>query len=76
MPVIFRIANIRFSIYSRDHNPPHVHINKPGCELVVDLRNLVIIYSVGFKPSQAFSLVRKVEEFQDDLLREWENYHE
>ena len=75
VPVIIQKKHIKFSVHAKDHNPPHVHINAAGAELIVNIRSFEVTSAVGFTMKQIRDLLEVVRDNQDLLLTEWENYH-
>ena len=75
VPVIFKKNNIKFCVYAKDHNPPHVHVTSPGATLVVDLITFEVIASSGFRMNQIQTLVETIKQKQNLLITEWNKYH-
>ena len=69
MPTVFKIDKLKFKIYSRDHNLPHVHVEK--AEAVFDLKTLRLIHSSGFEFAQIRQIQEHVRELQEYLLEIW-----
>jgi hypothetical protein len=71
MPWTFRIYGFVIGFYSGDHEPIHVHVKKAGCEAKVDLKDLKIIKSKGFKKHELNNVLKLVEKYQEVLERAW-----
>jgi hypothetical protein len=50
MPLVFEKDGFRFTFYSNDHRPIHVHVRKSGGEAIFDVEDGVELReSQGFK---------------------------
>lgn len=49
MPTLFIFFGFRFSFYSDDHEPIHVHVTKDGNEAKYNIEPFKQIYNHGFK---------------------------
>ena len=49
MPTIHRESGYRFYFYARDHEPPHIHVAKDGCEAKFLRRPVRILDNDGFR---------------------------
>ena len=47
MPTIVREAGFEVRIYTLDHSPPHVHVEKAGAILNIDLGTAQVMRIVG-----------------------------
>lgn len=76
MPTVMTLANgkIKVSIYFKDHNPPHVHVDAPGASAVFAIKTLAIIEANGFT-SKALRQIRKaLKAHQEYLMEAWNEY--
>ncbi len=48
MGEIFRFKNLKFKIWPKDHEPPHVHVHGPNAHAKVNVETLEIMKSSGF----------------------------
>lgn len=75
MPTIHRQNGLRFSIYTDDHEPAHVHVLGDG-QLKIIIRGdeglPLIIYAVGMKTSDRRRPTDVVLEKQDAFLARWD----
>ena len=62
-------------IYSRDHEPPHVHVWRAEAELIVSLNPIEIRENNGMSPSDVRKAITLVEDHQVKLLLEWRRFH-
>ena len=71
MPEISRFYGIVIRMYFADHNPPHIHAEYSGDEMVLDIRTLAVIS--GKLPARATGLVAEWSALhQAELLALWE----
>ena len=49
MPTIHRESGYRFYFYGQDHAPPHVHVERGGCEAKFLLVPVRLLGNDGFK---------------------------
>lgn len=78
MPTVLVVFGFRFVIYLNDHKPPHVHVKKAGCELVVELKTGKVIKNKGnlFKSSEIPGVVALVKKYEEILDARWREIHE
>jgi flagellin-specific chaperone FliS len=78
MPTVFRQDGFRFIIYLNDHEPAHVHIQKGGGEIKVNIASLgdiQVMKIVGMKNQEALKALKLVSQNQQFLLKKWEEIH-
>ena len=64
--------DIKFDVYTRDHNPPHVHAKYGKYEISISLLNYEVI--AGNIPGKNQNIaVKWVKENKDMLLNYWNN---
>lgn len=78
MPTVLVVLGFRFVIYLNDHNPPHVHVKKSGCELVVELGTGRVLKNKGnlFKLTEIPKIVALVKKNEYVLKSRWKEIHE
>jgi hypothetical protein len=80
MVVVHRAFGSRFSIYTRDHEPTHVHITGAGqakdqsAGLGRDGRP-ELVYSIGISRADLRRIMTEVVAEQARLLEEWKRTH-
>jgi hypothetical protein len=74
MPEVFRIGNLRFCMYFKDHAPPHIHVLKAGAEAQFNLLTLECIESRGFTQKALREIQRILSQVEEDLLEVWDDY--
>ena len=47
MPTVLREAGFEVRIYTFDHPPPHVHVEKAGASVKIDLATQLVVRIVG-----------------------------
>jgi len=75
MPTILRQDGFEVMIYTRDHEPPHVHVWRVGTELVINLEPLDLRENNGMLPNNARKAFDIVAYNQTDLLIAWRRLH-
>lgn len=66
------IKGIKFDVYTRDHNPPHVHAKYDKYEISISLIDFKVL--VGNIPEKNKNIAIKwVKKNKDMLLNEWNN---
>ena len=75
MPTVLRIHGFDVQIYTRDHEPPHVHCWKGNAELVIDLDPISIRENNGMKKGDARQALAIMVAHQQFLLTEWNKVH-
>lgn len=75
MPTSLRIGPYRFFFYSGDSvEPPHVHVQRDRYVAKFWLTPVRLQQSGGFRANELNRIQRMVEENQELLLREWDEY--
>ncbi len=75
MPTRLRIGPYRFFFYSGEGvEPPHVHIRRERFTAKFWLQPVRLARSGGFASVELSQIQRLVEENQQQLLREWNDY--
>lgn len=66
-------------IRTNDHTPPHTHVLKSGGEALFYLGSLTekpqLRENRGLTLKEAKEALKLVIEYQEDLLKKWEEYH-
>ena len=76
-PVVFVFESLKFKINANDHNPPHVHIEGHGTAVRIDLVTLDFMDDqTDFSQGTLDRIMDQVIKRKDELLEEWEKYHE
>jgi Domain of unknown function (DUF4160) len=78
MVTIHRAHGMRFTIYTTDHEPAHVHVIGDG-ELKVDLLGEdglpALVWNIGMKTSDRRRAMDVVRDKQADFIARWREIH-
>jgi hypothetical protein len=75
-PTIDVVHGLRVCIYTKDHEPPHVHVLNHDGEMRIDLLELSVSRAGGRMTAVAErAAVRLVRKNQMRYLREWNRIH-
>lgn len=75
MPTVYREKGYRFVIYTNDHHPPHVHVQKAGSEARVGIDPIEVLENWGYNQREIKTIVEIVAENQDTFIKAWNEYH-
>lgn len=62
-------------VYTDDHEPPHVHVKKDGCQVVIWLQPVRFGRNDGFKRGDLRKIKKLVIENKERCLEVWNEYH-
>lgn len=78
MPVVFRVAGLRFFFFSNEglpREPAHIHVKGSGSDAKIWLEpEISIADSYGFNSRQLADIIRIVSENRDRILRAWHEH--
>ena len=75
MPLVFEIDGFKFSFYSNDHRPIHVHVRKAGAEAIFDVEDHVQLReSHGFRVRDLARAEELAEEHRNRIIKEWHEH--
>lgn len=75
MPLVFEKDGFRFTFYSNDHRPIHVHVRKSGGEAIFDVEDGVELReSQGFKIKDLNKAQQLAEENRDLIIEKWNEH--
>ena len=75
MPTVLRDHGVEVRIYTRDHEPAHVHCWKDDAELVIELDPIGIRENNGMSQGNARRALAIVAAHQPFLMAEWRRIH-
>ena len=76
MPTIVREAGFEVRIYTSDHPPPHVHVEKAGAVLKIDLGTAHVMRIVGDISDRDVKRAEQiVAKHAAKLIRAWKELH-
>lgn len=76
MPEILRMFGIRFFIYSREHEPIHVHVKNADGKAKFDIlpEGVVLVKNEGMKPKDIKAAEMVLEENKELAIEKWNEY--
>ena len=76
MPTILREAGFEVRIYTLDHPPPHVHVQKAGAVLKMDLATAQVVRIVGAVSDRDVKRAEQIVAKHAVVLKEtWRKLH-
>ena len=78
MPTIVSFGHgaLKFKIYARDHDPPHVHAEAGGASLRIDLLTLEPLDDrTDFSRAAVRRIMELVRDYRDELMEAWDELH-
>ena len=73
-PTVYEVKSLKFVIYFRDHNPPHVHVKGRSAEAVFDLKTCECIENNGFSSRAINRIGGMITEKKQLFLEAWHDY--
>ncbi len=74
MPTVFRKDGYRFFFFSDEHLPKHIHIEKAGSYLRIDLENLNVTHRYNISQKEIKRVLAIVQKERENLLGAWDEY--
>jgi hypothetical protein len=75
MPKVFEKDGYKFSFYSNEHRPIHVHVRYGGGEAVFDIETEVQLReSYGLKVGELSKAQILAEEHRDAIIQKWHEF--
>jgi hypothetical protein len=74
MPTVLREKGYAFYFYSRENEPPHVHVDKGSGTLKIWLRDLSIASGRGMKLPEVRQALKIARVHHKMLLDAWDDY--
>ncbi len=76
MPEILRLFGLKFYIYTRDHEPPHVHVvSQDGEAKFIVADEVTLLENVKMKPKDVKLAESIIEDNKDLIKTSWKNIH-
>jgi hypothetical protein len=78
MVTVHRLGNLRFVIFSNDHEPAHVHVVGPASEAKIQLsgtNGLTLVWQHGFGRADLRRIMFEVRGQRDMLMKRWSDIH-
>jgi hypothetical protein len=75
MPKVFEKDGYRFSFYSNEHRPIHVHVRYGGGEAIFDVENEVELReSYGLKVGELSKAQLLAENNKETIIQKWHEF--
>lgn len=75
MPTLFIFFGFRFSFFSNDHEPIHIHVAKAGMSAKFNvLPDVMLIKNFGFKRAEIKMIEAIIEENKEVIITRWNEY--
>ena len=76
MPEVFRFYGFSFFLYSREHEPPHIHVEGNGgmAKFDWDGKEFVQVEKAGIKANDFKKIKKMVDDNADIILNRWKEY--
>ncbi|MBI5957890.1 MAG: DUF4160 domain-containing protein [Chloroflexi bacterium] len=71
-PTVLRKGKLKIMVFSRDHNPPHVHVYDAEKQVTIKLKPVQVMENSGFNSRKLGQVLEIIEEHQALLLAAWE----
>lgn len=76
MPEILRLFGLKFHIYTRDHQPPHIHvISQDGMAKFAIKDEIELLENAGMKSKDLKLAESIIEDNYEVILNEWVKIH-
>lgn len=76
MPEILRLFGLKFYIYTRDHEPPHVHVvSQDGEAKFIVADEITLLENARMKPKDVKLAESIIEDNKDLIKTSWKNIH-
>lgn len=74
MPTLFILFGFRFSFYSNDHEPIHIHVAKGNITAKFNLFPLELVENNGLKPAEIKLVEAIIEENKEIIAEQWNTF--
>lgn len=76
MPEILRLFGLKFYIYTRDHQPPHIHVaSQDGMAKFSISEEIELLDNAGMKSKDLKLAESIIEDNKENILKEWIKIH-
>ena len=76
MPTILIIFGLRFFFYANEHLPIHVHLeNADGVAKIALEPEIELVENKGIKPKDIKRAMTIVEQYKEEFIEKWNEYH-
>jgi hypothetical protein len=75
MPTVFIFLGFKFSFFSNDHEPIHIHVSRGGATAKFNLLPEVLLTkNSGFKNSELKMIESILEENKEIIIERWKEF--
>lgn len=72
MPTIFVYMGFRFSFFSNEHEPIHIHVSKGGAHAKFNVLPVIkLVRNDGFKNSELKIIRVEIEKNKELIIQQW-----
>ena len=75
MPTLFILFGLKFSFYSNEHLPIHVHVRNSDGEAKFEIEEVKLISNKGMKSKDLKLAESIIEENKKIIIKKWKEYH-
>lgn len=75
MPTLFILFGLKFSFYSNEHLPIHIHVRNADGEAKFEIEEVKLISNKGLKPKDLKLAEAIIEENKKIIIKKWKEYH-
>lgn len=75
MPTVLRVGGFAFRIYTKDHDPPHVHVYNADGWCRLDIATGAVTKIAGMRPVDVLQATRILAAYEELLTQRWEEIH-
>lgn len=75
MPTVHREGGLRFTIFTDDHPPAHIHVRGQGSAKIAIFPTVEVVWNRGLSVTDIKSALLIVRREQAKLLEAWRRYH-
>jgi hypothetical protein len=74
VPTVLRSGPYRFFFWSREHDPPHIHVESSNGKAVFELLPVLLQRRKSYTPRELEQIERLVVDHRREFLRRWHEH--
>ncbi len=74
VPTVLRSGPYRFHFHSREHDPPHIHVDSSDGNAVFGLLPVLLLRRKSYTPRQLEQIERLIINHRREFLRRWHEH--